>query len=81
MTDDPSGEDDTRKHSRRDEKEWFVEHMDSVARQTLLCNLSYDTMVELAPTSIDSPNQLARLLWSVGTDRILEEISGEVTLQ
>ncbi|WP_251342791.1 hypothetical protein [Haloplanus halophilus] len=65
-------------HAEEDEKEWFLDLMDGVAAQTLLCNLSYEELMSFVEGSRDwrpeQPYDLVENLW----ERPLSDVASEV---
>lgn len=59
-----------------EQKNWFVDHMDSVAQQALLCNLEAADLRSLLSTPTpETPNKRIRELWNLEPEAVIESIS------
>lgn len=65
--------------SQEDEKEWFIDLMDGIAVQTLLCNLNYEEIVSLAGQSENwrpkQPYDLVEHLWKIPSDEVASKVA------
>jgi len=77
---DPIGQTDNGRNTRAqsEEREWFIDHMDRVACQALLCNFDHDTIMELGSQLSDGPVRqpydLVEVLWSAPRETLVSEI-------
>ena len=64
--------------ARSEEREWFIDHMDRVACQALLCNFDHDTIMELGSQLSDGPVRqpydVVEGLWSAPREILVSEI-------
>jgi len=59
-----------------EQKDWFVNHMDSVAQQALLCNLDTAGLQSLLSTATpETPNEWIRELWNLEPQEVIESVS------
>lgn len=85
MIPDPIENDTGRRtsHAHEDEKEWFLDLMDGIAAQTLLCNMNYEEIVSLAGESSGwRPKQAYELvdqLWKSPPNRVASEVARILT--
>jgi hypothetical protein len=81
MMPDPIESDTGRRtsHAEEDEKEWFLDLMDGIAAQTLLCNLSYEAIVSFVRGSRNwrpkQPYDLVENLWERPPDEVASEVA------
>jgi len=70
-------------HAGKDEKEWFIDLMDGIAAQTLLCNLNYEEIVTLAGQSKswtpNQPSDLINRLWKIPPKEVASEVTTTLT--
>jgi hypothetical protein len=66
-------------HAREDERDWFVNLMDGIAAQTLLCNLDYNAIVSIAGQSEEwtpqQPYDLVQNLWETPHGEVASEVA------
>jgi hypothetical protein len=61
-----------------EEKAWFVQRMDRIACQAMLCNLDFETLTNVVAQaeneSIETPHDIVQRAWTLSPQRVVEKV-------